>query len=396
MQRLSQSPTDPGFVQDPYPCYARARAAGDIVWWTDYAMAVATTHRAVGALLRDPRLGREEPPETRQPAPDHLRDFYAVEHHSMLEREPPDHTRLRRSVLRAFTSRRVDGMRPEIVSLCDGLIDAFPDGAFDLLDAYARPLPVTIIARLIGLPETLNDQLLAWSSAMVGMYRAGRSRADEDAANDAARDFAALVSDRIAALRRVPGDGLLSQLVHARDADTRLSDAEITATAILLLNAGHEATVHTLGNAVALMLSRGVTPGDPVTDVEELLRLDPPLHLFTRWIYEDCTLFDHPFRRGDRIGLLLASAGRDPAVFDRPDTFLPDRRGPAHLAFGAGPHFCLGAPLARLELQIALPRLFARKPGLRLADTPRFADIYHFHGLARLMVSAPAPGFIFP
>jgi cytochrome P450 len=160
-------------------------------------------------------------------------------------------------------------------------------------------------------------------------------------------------------------------------------------TCILLLNAGHEATVHTLGNGVKLALETGARPDDPARFVEEVLRFDPPLHLFTRHVYEEVDLFGHRFRRGDEVGLLLASAGRDDSAYEAAETFRPARTdGPANLAFGAGLHFCVGAPLARLEMQIGIRRLFARCPGLRLVAPPRYADIYHFHGLERLMVRA--------
>lgn len=386
MERLAQSPTDPGFVQNPYPFYARARAAGDIVWWEEYGMAVAATHRAVSSLLRDTRLGREplHPP----PVPEHLRDFYALEAHSMLERDPPAHTRLRRSVLRAFTSRRIAALGPEIAALCDALMDGFSENPFDLLSAYAAPLPVTIIARLIGVPDETGPQLLAWSHAMVAMYQAGRSRTEEVAANDAARDFRALMAERIATARSDPRDDLITHLVHARsDGGDKLSEDEIASTCILLLNAGHEATVHALGNSVRRLLVAGARPDETGAAVEELLRLDPPLHLFTRWVGEDAILFGHRFAAGDRIGLLLASADRDGAVHDAPESYRPGRGGPQTLAFGAGPHFCLGAPLARLELGIALERLFVRCPNLRAAGDSRFAPIYHFHGLKTLPVA---------
>jgi cytochrome P450 len=159
-------------------------------------------------------------------------------------------------------------------------------------------------------------------------------------------------------------------------------------TCILLLNAGHEATVHSLGNGVKLCLESGARPGpDPAPLIEEILRYDPPLHLFTRWAYEDVTLMGHSFRRGDQVGLLLASANRCDAAYAQSDHFLPDRAdGPVNQSFGGGLHFCVGAPLARLELQIALPILFGARPGLRLAAPARYANIYHFHGLERLEV----------
>jgi cytochrome P450 len=188
--------------------------------------------------------------------------------------------------------------------------------------------------------------------------------------------------------RSEPRDDLISALIAAEEDGARLTTDEMITTCILLLNAGHEATVHTLGNAVKLALETGTRPGaDAARFVEEVLRYDPPLHLFTRWAYEDVEVHGHTFRRGDEVGLLLASAGRDAAVYADAERFVSDRAdGPANLAFGAGLHFCVGAPLARLEMQIALPILFERCPDLRLAEAPRYADIYHFHGLEALRV----------
>ena len=391
MLTLSQSPTDPAFVQDPYPFYDRARAGGDLFFWQDYGLICATAHRAVGALLRDRRLGREAPPGHAPAIPPHLAPFYAVEAHSMLEREPPAHTRLRGLVLRAFTSRRITALAPAIEALAHSLVDRFPAGPFDLIDAYARPIPVIVIARLLGVPEDRAPDLLAWSNAMVGMYQARRTRAEEDAAVAATLAFTAFLRDHIAVRRRRPADDLITDLIAAEEAGERLSTDELVSTCILLLNAGHEATVHTLGNGVRTLLDRGLTRVDAAT-IEEILRFDPPLHMFTRWICEDATLFGHPFRRGDQVACLLAAAGRDPAAYPDPARFDPARfdtgaTAPAHHAFGAGIHFCVGAPLARLELLIALQVLFARRPDLRLTMPPAYANLYHFHGLDRLMVA---------
>lgn len=392
MLSLAQSPTDPGFVQNPYPFYERARAAGPLFHWTDYKMICATSATAVGAILRDRRFGREVPPEHRQPVPVHLAPFYAVDDHSMLELEPPRHTRLRTLVLRAFTSRRINALAPEIAALSHRLIDTFPGGDVDLLAHFAQRLPVIIIARLLGVPEERADDLLAWSNAMVGMYQARRSRATEDAAATAAGQFAAFLRDHVEARRASPADDLITHLIAAGADGERLSTAEMIATCILLLNAGHEATVHTIGNGVkALLESRlgaaALAPERVAATVEEILRFDPPLHLFTRHAYEDVEIAGHVLRRGDTIGCLLAAANRDPGAWDEPARFDPGRPAKTHLSFGAGLHFCLGAPLARLELATALPILFARLPGLRLTEPPRYADLYHFHGLERLIVA---------
>ncbi|MCX7299230.1 MAG: cytochrome P450 [Rhodobacterales bacterium] len=386
MEHLTQSPTDPAFVQNPYPFYDRARAGGDLFVWTDYGIICATSHRAVMVLLKDRRLGREAPPEKAPLIAPHLAPFYAVEAHSMLELEPPRHTRLRSLVLRAFTSRRIAGLAPEIETLCNELIDRFPAGPFDLLDAYARIVPVVIISRLLGVPEDRADDLLSWSNAMVSMYQARRTRAIEDQAITATNAFAAFIIGYIAEKRKVPADDLISELIRAEEQGASLSTDELVTTCILLLNAGHEATVHTLGNGVKTLLEQGARP---ITEtlVEEVIRHDPPLHMFTRWVYEDVHLFGHDFKRGDQVACLLAAANRDPAAYPAPGTFDPGRKGLQNSSFGGGIHFCVGAPLARLELVIALRVLFDRCPDLRLAEPPHYADVFHFHGLERLMVT---------
>ena len=390
MQTLYQSPTDPAFVQDPFPFYDRAGAAGRFFHWHDYNLTCTGNAAAVNAIFRDRRFGRE--PVDPLPIPDHLAPFYAVEAHSMLELEPPRHTRLRSLVLRAFTSRRIAALAPEIEALCHQLIDGFPVGTFDLLQHYGARVPVIIIARLLGVPEDRSDDLLRWSNAMVGMYMAGRTRATENLAVAATEAFVAFLRSYIEARRAAPADDLITHLIAAEEQGERLTTDELISTCILLLNAGHEATVHTIGNGVKVLLETGTLPEMLAADrtegtVEEILRFDPPLHMFTRWAYEDIDVMGHEFRRGDQVALLLAAANRDPGVWEQPATFDPTRLVKPNASFGAGLHFCVGAPLARLELQIALPVLFRRLPGLRLVEAPKYADVYHFHGLRRLMVA---------
>ncbi len=390
MRTLSQSPRDPAFVQDPYPFYDRARAAGPLFLWEDYGYPCAAGHAEVSALLRDRRFGRELPAALKPERPAHLADFYRLDDRSMLDREPPAHTRLRGLVLRAFTSRRVAALGPEIAAIAGELIDALPPD-FDLITAFAEPLPVRVIARLLGVPEAMAPQLLAWSHAMVAMYQARRDRAVEDAANAAARDFAAFLAAHISARRSQTADDLITALIAAKEAGERLDTEELIATCVLLLNAGHEATVHAIGNGIAAILGAGLDPAQLFADadataatVEEILRFDPPLHLFTRYALQDSEAFGHRFRQGDTVGCLLAAANRDPARFPAPARFDPTRPAGQQLSFGAGIHFCVGAPLARAELAVALPLLLARLPGLALAAPPVFADRYHFRGLIEL------------
>jgi unspecific monooxygenase len=389
MQTLTQSPLDADFVQNPYPFYDRVRAAGPFVQWADYKMPVSARASVVGAALRDRRLGRETPAEHARPTPPHLEPFYALERHSMLELEAPRHTRLRRLVVRAFTSGRIAALAPDITALCHRLIDDMPAGSGDLLDHFAKPLPVIVIARLLGVPETDAPDLLAWSNAMVQMYQARRDDALEAEAAQAAQEFTDYLSALIERRRKAPGNDLLSDLIAVEEDGTHLSRDELIATVVLLLNAGHEATVHSIGNGVKTLLEQRIAPDFLDEDhvdgtLEEILRFDPPLHLFTRWAYEDIELQGETIRAGGQIGLLLAGANRDPDTWDSPEAFHPRRPVKTNFSFGAGAHFCIGAPLARLEMRIALPLLFKRLPAMTLAQPPLYGDVYHFHGLERL------------
>jgi len=392
METVHQSPTDAKFVQNPYPHYVEWRKKGPMVFWQDYGMVAVLASTMTNAILKDRRFGREVPAENAPTIPDRLKPFLNIEAHSMLELEPPKHTRLRRLVLRAFTSRRIVSLGPEIESLCNSLIDQFPDTPFDLITQYGQPIPVIVICRLLGVPENMAPQLLKWSNAMVAMYQARKTRAIEDAAATASVEFTDFMRGYIDERRKVPRDDLITELIRAEEDGDKLSSDEMITTCILLLNAGHEATVHTIGNGVKSLIENGVSPDWMTTDaventVEEVLRFDPPLQLFTRYAYEDIEIFGHTFQRGDQVALMLGHAGRDDPLGEDLSQFDPSRYNPAHAAFGGGLHFCVGAPLARLELQIALRVLFERCPDLRIAEPPRYANLYHFHGLETLMVT---------
>ena len=378
-------------MQNPYPFYEAARRSGPFFRWQDYDLTCTGNAAATAAIFRDRRFGRECPPELAPAIPPHLAPFYAVEAHSMLELEPPRHTRLRGLVLRAFTSRRINALAPEIAVLSHQLIEAFPSGEVDLLAEFAQKLPVILIARLLGVPEAMAPDLLKWSNAMVGMYMANRDRPREDRAIAATEAFVAFLRGYVDQRRARPADDLITHLIAAEEHGEKLTTDELITTCILLLNAGHEATVHTIGNGVKAVLETGTQAAllaDPELATEEILRCDPALHLFTRWAYEPVDVMGHTFQRGERVGLLLAAANRDPGPWEDPARFDPTRPIKANASFGGGLHFCVGAPLARLELQIALPILFQRLPGLQLAGVPEYAGVYHFHGLKRLMVTA--------
>jgi cytochrome P450 len=403
-RRVRLDPHEPAFVQDPYAAYRFLHAHAPTFFWEEYGFWCLGGFDDVNRTLRDRRLGRQKPAgaadsQGRSGERLHLADFDGVEANSLLELEPPVHTRLRTLVNRAFVSRQVERLRPRIEALSHRLIDDFADrDEVDLLPAFATPIPITIIAEMLGIPVDMGPRLLDWSHRMVAMYMHGRSRATEDSANEAAHEFASFLRAYVGQRRQKPGDDLLSLLIAAQEDGQRLSEDELVSSVILLLNAGHEATVHQAGNAVRTILTadgdqRGLfdTPEATAAAVEECLRFDAPLHMFTRYAYEAVDLGNGAvIRPGEQVALLLGMANRDPRAFAEPDRFDPKRTDQKNVSFGAGIHFCIGAPLARLELQVALKALFDRLPGLTLAAAPHSRDTYHFHGLERLDVEPRA------
>ena len=395
---VSLDPRDPLFFNDPYPAYRAIAAETPAFFWEQYGFWCFARHAHVSSLLRDKRLGRqilhlatrEELGWSEPPA--HIAPFLEIERHSLLELEPPEHARLRNLIKRAFVSRQVERLAPRIASLANELIDGFEGrGEVDLIEEFATRIPVVVIAELLGVPAEMWRQLLDWSHRMVAMYQFGRTRAVEDDAVAATKAFSAFLRGYVEERRSALRDDLISQLIVAEADGGRLSEEELITTCILLLNAGHEATVHAIGNGVKAMLAASIdsreafaTPAVTTALVEEMLRIDPPLHLFTRYALEDVEFADVALKKGDQIGLLLGAANRDGDRFPDADRIDLSRAPNPHVAFGGGIHFCVGAPLARLEMQAALPILFARLPGLRLAATPRYRDSYHFHGLEAL------------
>jgi unspecific monooxygenase len=400
-RRVSLDARDPAFYSDPNRAYAALHARCPTFYWEEQKQWFFTGYDHVNALLRDRRFGRQilhiaTREEFGMPEPAaHTRHFDKAEEHSLLEIEPPEHTRLRTLVNRAFVSRHVEKMTPEIEDLANRLIDNFEkDGKTELLSTFADIIPVTMIARMIGIPEEMGPQLLKWSHDYVGMYMFKRTRADEEAADRSAKEFADYVRTVIAERRAEPRDDLLSHMIHTEHKGQFLTEDELISTTIVLLNAGHEATVHQIGNSVRVILDSGIDPAtlfadDKTTErtVEETLRICAPVHIFQRWCLEPCEIDGVSFQRGDKVSLILAAANLDPQKFPEPLTFKPARDEGANLSFGAGIHFCIGAPLARLELKIVLPLLFKRLPGLKIAETPPVKDVYHFHGLERLDLS---------
>jgi hypothetical protein len=388
--------SDPAVVADPYPAFAAARALAPVQWHEGLQLWLAFTHAEGNAVLRDRRLGRiwrDREPEER------FAQFNLVHRNAILEMEPPAHTRLRRLVSAAFARGHVERLRPWVQELADGLVDGLVERSggtaeVDVLSGMAEDLPVAVIAELLGVPQADRPLLRPWSNAIVKMYEYGRTAAVEDAAERAAAEFVAYLRELAAERRRSPGEDLLTHLVTVRDTDgDRLTEDELVTTCVLLLNAGHEATVNVSGNGLLALLEHrdqlarlradaALLP----TAIEELMRFDSPLQLFERTATEDVEVGGVTVRAGQKVAALLGAANRDPAVFADPDALDVGRADNPHISFGAGVHFCIGAPLARVELQASFGALLSRTSDLQLARPARRRPEFVIRGLAELPV----------
>ena len=379
----------PDFVYDPYPQLAHLRETLPIFFDPVWNKVFFTRYDDIAALLRDRRLGRSilhvlSRDELGWPPPNPLlREFDHFQAGHMLDNEPPQHTRLKGLMLKAFTSARVEGLRPTIEGIVDGLIDGVQGaGRMDLLKDFAEPIPVTVIAELLGVPEPDRHLLRPWSASIVKVYELGYTDEQARAANQAVVEFSAYVRDLARERRRAPRDDLISALVRVEEQGQVLSEEELVANCILLLNAGHEASVNgtTLGmlslhhNPAQMALARDAAGrGDQEffkAAVEELLRFDTPLPMFERWVLHDDEYAGVALRRGMEVGLLYASGNRDPRRFPEPDRLDLTRKENPHLSFGLGIHYCIGGPLARVELQTSFRALLRRLPHIRIAREP--------------------------
>ena len=382
----------PAFAADPYPSFAAERAEHEMAWSESAGTWLTFSHAAASAVLRDRRLQRTW--HDRTPL-DYLEPFNLLHRNQMMENEPPVHTRLRRPVTAAFNRGHVDRLRPRAQALATQLLDEVEPAGFDVISSFAEPLPVLVIAELLGVPASYAPQLRDWSQAIVHMYEVSPSPQVVDAAVAAASEFAGLVRELVAERRERPADDLISDLVALSSTEEgRLSEDEVVASVVLLLNAGHEASVNVFGNGLVSMLRAGERPAEDIAlTVEEMLRFDSALQLFERTAAEPVELrtssgTEIVIEPGHKIAALLGAANRDPALFDAPDEFRPGRDPNPHLAFSAGIHFCLGAPLARMELTESLAALTARFPGLSLAGEPESRGTFVLKGYRKVEVSA--------
>ena len=380
--------SDPAVVADPYPAFAALRDEAPVAWHGGLGVWVATSHAACSQVLRERALGRIFRP--REPE-DAWETFNWLHADSILDSEPPKHTRLRRLVQSAFSRGHVSRLGPRIEELTAGLLDdcadrLAADGSFDVIADLAEPLPVLVIDELLGWPQADRHLLRPWSQAIVKMYELNRTPEQEAEAVAASAEFAAYVETLAGQRVSGSGDDLLSDLVAVRDGSDRLSSHELMATAVLLLNAGHEASVNGFGNGLASLLAADAEPGAPEPLVEEMLRHDSPLHLFERTATRDVTVGKVTVLEGQKIAALLGSANHDPAVFADPAALDVGRTENPHISFGAGVHFCIGAPLARVELQASFGAMVDRTSSLELGGEPVRRPEFVIRGLADLPV----------
>jgi len=395
----------PDFIADPYADLARLREETPIFYDETWNKVFFTRHADISALLRDKRLGRSilhilSRDELGWPPPDpRLKEFQRFQDNVFMDWEPPAHTRLRSLVSKVFTPKRVESLRGKLEATVHQLIDVVEaDGGCDFVRDIAEPLPVAMIADLLGAPEADRHHLRPWSAAIVKMYELGYTDEQVEEANRAASEFMEYIGGLAAERRLHPQDDLISGLVQVEEAGQTLSEDELRATCIFLLNAGHEATVN--GSALGLRalmghpeqlaaLKESVAGGDASllkTGVDEMLRYDTPLPMFERYVLEDLEIGGVRLERGMEVALLYISGNRDSLRFERADQFDLARRDNPLLTFGLGTHYCLGAPLARLEMQVLFGTLLRRLPNVHLAGEAEFARGFVIRGLTSLPI----------
>jgi cytochrome P450 len=371
---------DAGFLENPYPALSELRKAGSPVWHEQSQLFLAATYQDANAVLRNRSLGRIFKP--RHPDED-WDTFNWLHSDSLLDSEPPKHSRLRSLLVKAFNKNKIESMRPDVERLTAQLLKKIEikleeTGKFDLIADFAEPLPVKVIAALLGFPDEDEHLLRPWSQAIVKMYEVNPSEQTQQDARQASREFADYVRNLMEERKRKPGNDLISDLAAVEEDGQKLNAQELIATCVLLLNAGHEASVNGFGNGFVAMLERpdqfnllAQNPYDLAeTAVDEFIRFDAPLHLFERTATADVEIGGVAISEGQKIAALLGSANRDESVFKNPTEMDITRDPNPQIGFGAGIHFCIGAPLARMEMTTSLPALMVKYPNLKLVDQP--------------------------
>jgi cytochrome P450 len=387
---------DKDFVRNPYPQLAELRAHGRPVWHEELGVFLAAKYKDANHVLRDRKLGRVFNPK--QPS-DLWETFNWLHADSILDSEPPKHTRLRSLVMKAFNPKTIAALEPTIKTITESLLleaqaKLESDGEFDLIADFAEPLPVRVIAHLLGFPESEEHLLRPWSQAIVKMYEVSPSDQEKLEAQQASEEFASYVEKLMGERQANPGSDLISELATVEQDGEKLNAHELIATCVLLLNAGHEASVNGFGNGMVATLRneselyklKANPTGLAATAVDEFLRFDSPLHLFERTATEDTEIGGVAIKQGQKIAALLGSANHDEDVFENPTELDLARSPNPHIGFGAGIHFCIGAPLARLEMSTALPMLIQAFPNLELNRDPVLRPTFVLRGYEQVLV----------
>lgn len=395
-------PFDPVFLADPYRQYHRFRTVEPVHQGVPPFPSISRCYYVfryedVAGCMTDDRLLRTRP-GTRGRDPAEPRWIRTLGRSMVLFNDPPDHHRLRTLLATAFSPDFVQGRRAHVEATVDRLISAVPEGAeVDLMSGLLAPLPVHVIAAILGLPEEDHGLVRAWSDDLIAATDPRRSVTGVTRAGDAARELLAYLEDIVRDRSADPGEDLISRMLLARRDGDRLREDEVMANAMLLLSAGHETTVGLLGNGVLALLRNpdewqrlGREEAVVPAAVEELLRYDSPIQTTFRFAAENLALGGNTLEEGDAVGLVLGAANRDPEVFTEPDRLDIGRAGGRHLAFGLGTHFCMGPALARMEARLALRALRRRFPRLRLAGDPEWRPTISFRALQRLPVTTIA------
>ncbi len=388
----------PAFLEDPYSLLKQLRQNGKPVWDDELNMFLAPNHGDANAVFRNKSLGRIYNPRTPE---FEWETFNWLHSDSLLDSEPPKHTRLRGLVAKAFNRQKIEALRPDIERLTKQLLDAIDKKVksgltFDLIADFAEPLPVKVIAALLGFPTSDEHLLRPWSQSIVKMYEVNPPLHHQEEAKAAAREFAEYVRGLMEARKITPGVDLISDLAAVEENGEKLNAQELIATCVLLLNAGHEASVNAFGNGMVSALKRPeqanllrTKPREiAVTAIEEFLRFDAPLQMFERTATEDTEIGGVGIQAGQKIAALIGSANRDEEIFVRADEMDLTRDPNPHIGFGAGIHFCLGGPLARLEMGISLPALCERFPALELASEPVRRPTFVLRGYEKIEIRA--------
>ena len=388
---------DPHFLADPYPQLAELRKFGKPVWHEELGVFLAATHADSNAVLRNRSLGRIF--QAKEPN-DEWDTFNWLHADSILDSEPPKHTRLRSLVMKAFNPKKIESMRPDVERITQKLLDEIEvkltaNGQFDVIADFAEPLPVKVIASMLGFPDEDEHLLRPWSQAIVKMYEVSPSDQDKAEAKQASAEFADYVHGLMLERKQNPGTDLITDLALVEEDGEKLNAHELIATCVLLLNAGHEASVNGFGNGFVAALERedqmSLIRSNPeqhsATAIDEFLRFDAPLHLFERTATQDTEVGGVEIKRGQKIAALLGSANRDEAVFENADELDLTRDPNPHIGFGAGIHFCIGAPLARMEMTTSLPMLMKAHPSIKLAKQPERRPTFVLRGYESVFVT---------